>query len=113
MAFAGNLQAQAGTFGRNHEEILDHVEKLGFSMNDLANAASQRAQRDARSMQRMGMENQAFGRGLNADQMRQQTFNNMAQNEQQNRFQAAQGLVDAYNQARTTNANFMANTLKF
>lgn len=112
-AFAGNVAGRAATAGRNYDDVLDHAKNLGFDMNELANAAASRAQTDMKFQQGVGMENQAFARGLNADQMRQNTYNNMAQNEQQNRFNAAQGLVDAYSQARNTNANLMANTLRF
>ncbi|MBW4674677.1 MAG: hypothetical protein KME52_11805 [Desmonostoc geniculatum HA4340-LM1] len=112
-AFAGNFAGRAATAGRNYDDVLNHAQSLGFDLNELANHASRRAQEDMRFQQGVGMENQSFARGLNADQMRQQTYNNMAQNEQQNRFAAAQGLVDAYNQARNTNANFLANTLRF
>jgi hypothetical protein len=109
----GNAASRAGTAGRNYDDVLDHAKSLGFDMNELANAAAQRAQTDTKFQQGVGMENLAFSRGLNADQMRQNTYNTMAVNEQANRFQAAQGLVDAYNQARNTNANLMANTLRF
>ncbi len=112
-AGAGNFASRAATAGRNYDDVLNHAQSLGFDMNELANAASQRAQTDMRFQQGVGMENQAFARGLNADQMRQNTYNQMAVNEQANRFAAAQGLVDAYNNARQTNANFMANTLRF
>jgi hypothetical protein len=109
----GNISSRAATAGRSYDDVLDHAKSLGFDMNELANAAASRAQTDMKFQQGVGMENQAFARGLNADQMRQNTYNNMAQNEQQNRFNAAQGLVDAYNSARQTNANLMANTLRF
>ncbi|ABA24675.1 hypothetical protein Ava_D0010 [Trichormus variabilis ATCC 29413] len=112
-AAIGNAAGRAATAGRNYDDVLDQAKALGFDMNELANAATARAQTDMRFQQGVGMENQAFARGLNADQMRQNTYNNMAINEQQNRFNAAQGLVDAYNQARNTNANLMANTLRF
>ncbi|MFN6460847.1 MAG: hypothetical protein RMZ41_003240 [Nostoc sp. DedVER02] len=109
----GNAASRAATAGRNYDDVLNHAQSLGYDLNELANAAAQRAQNDTKFQQGVGMENLAFSRGLNADQMRQQTYNNMAQNEQQNRFNAAQGLVDAYNNARQTNANLMANTLRF
>lgn len=112
-ATRGNASARAGTAGRNYQDVLDQAQRLGFDMNELADAAAQRAQADTRFQQSVGMENLAFSRGLNADQMRQNTYNNMAQNEQQNRFNAAQGLVDAYNQARQSTQNLMANTLRF
>ena len=78
-----------------------------------ASRAQKLAQDDARFTQGVVMENKAFGRGLDADKMRQETYNKMAENEQSNRFNAAQGLVNAYNDARRTNADLMARTLQF
>lgn len=112
-AGVGNVASRAATAGRNYDDVLNHAKSLGFDMNELANAAASRAQDDMKFQQGVGMENQAFARGLNADQMRQNTYNQMAVNEQANRFNAAQGLVDAYNSARATTANLMANTLRF
>lgn len=111
-AFAGNIGSRAATAFRSYDDVIEHAKSLGFDPNELANAASRRAQEDARFQQGVTEQGQAFARGIQADGMRQQTYNNMAQNEQQNRFNAAQGLVDAYNQARQTNANLMANAYR-
>lgn len=112
-AAIGNAASRAATAGRNYDDVINQARASGFDLNELANAAARRAQEDARFQQNVGQENLSFSRGLNADQMRQNTYNTMAVNEQQNRFNAAQGLVDAYNQARNSTANLMANTLRF
>jgi hypothetical protein len=113
----GNAASRAGTAGRNYDDVLEAAERSGANMQELANAAADRAQRrgqdETRFQQGVGMENLSFSRGLNADQMRQQTYNSMAQNEQNNRAGIAQGLLSDYSQARNNATNLMANTLRF
>lgn len=113
----GNVASRAAVGGRSYDDVLNAAEQSGVNMMDLANAASDRAQRrgqsEAKFQQGVGMENLAFSRGLNADQMRQNTYNNMAISEQQNRANLAQGLLNDYSQARNNATNLMASTLRF
>lgn len=114
---SGNMAGRAATAGRSYNDVLDAAERSGVNLQELANQAADRAagrsRDETRFQQGVGMENLAYSRGLNADQMRQNTYNSMAMNEQQNRANIAQGLLNDYSQARNAATNLMASTLRF
>lgn len=103
----GNVAAGVGTAGgkaRNIDQILDYANQSGIGLEELYNRNVERSRamgrQDAAQAQNMSMQNSTFRRGLEADRMKQETFNNMALNEQANRANAAGSLLDSYNQAR-------------
>jgi hypothetical protein len=116
-AASGNAAGRVGTAGRNYNDVLDAAERSGVNLQELANQAADRAagrsRDETRFQQGVGMENLAFSRNLNADQLRQMQYNQMATNEQQNRAGIAQGLLQDYANARNSAANLMSNTLRF
>ena len=102
----GNFASRAGTLGYQGytNPVRGYAANTGADLQGIysqnLNQARRFANEDARMAQGMGMQNSAFKRGLEADQMRQATFNNMAVNDQANRASAAASLLDSYNQAR-------------
>jgi hypothetical protein len=112
-SFSGNLASKAAVGDRDYNDVIENAKRLGLDTNELANRLQKKAQEDMRFQQGVAMENTSFSRGLGADKMRQETYNKMAENEQKNRFDASKSLMDAYGQARQTNANLMAQTLRF
>ncbi len=102
----GNMQARAATFGNQSytNPIGNYAASTGAGLQGMydrnLNQSRQFANEDARMQQGYAMQNAGFKRGLEADQMRQATFNTMGINDQNNRANAAASLLDSYNQAR-------------
>lgn len=104
---------QGNLAGGNYNDVVNLSKKLGIPPEKILELAKNQSRDEYTFQQGIGQENLGFSRGLNADQMRQSQYNQMAGNEQQNRQATAMGLLNDYASARNAAGQLMASTLRF
>lgn len=102
----GNIVNNAGATAQGALNI-GAGQKIGQTGSDLIGQYRPQTMEDAQQIEQMRREGENFNYGINEKVAQRNVLNTMAVNEQQNRAQAANNILSAYQNARAANQQFI------